>query len=77
MGLTNEAIIAIKTDSDLRAKLMLVEGKSEYTIKRWITENNSDLTKPIYTSVIAAHTGLTEEQILQPTIISAQDVNEG
>jgi len=64
MPISKTAIEAIKRDSDLRAKLMLVDSKSEYTIKRWIEENDDKLTMPKYTGVIAAHTGLTEEEIL-------------
>lgn len=77
--LTDKALNEIRTDSNLRAKLMLVEGKSEYTIKRWIDpeEQNDSLTKPKYTSVIAAHTGLTEDQILKSETISELNVSEG
>lgn len=67
--LTATALEKIKTDSNLRAKLMLVEGKSEYTIKRWIEDSeNDELTKPKYTAVIAAHTGLTLQEILTDPI---------
>ena len=65
MSLTPEALNAIKHDSDLRAKLMLVNGKSEYTIKRWIIDNDDELTKPKYTNVISEHTNLTLDQILE------------
>ena len=66
MKITKEALDAIRNDSDLRAKLMLADSKSEYTIKRWIEENDEKLTMPKYTSVIAEHTGLSLEQILEP-----------
>ena len=65
MALTKEALDAIRNNSDLRAKLMLVDSKSEYTIKRWIEDNDSKLTMPMYTNVIAEHTGLVLEQILE------------
>jgi len=66
MTLTERAIEAIKTDSNLRAKLMLVPpGKSEFTINRWVEVNDEKLTMPKYTSVIKEHTGLTEEEILE------------
>ena len=70
MPLSEQALQAIKTDSDLRAKLMLVpckkngKGASEYTIKRWLDDNSDNLTKPKYTVVITQHTGLALEQIL-------------
>lgn len=65
--LTKEALQKITTDSNLRAKLMLVEGKSEYTIKRWIQDpENDDLTKPKYTAVISEHTKMPLEEILMP-----------
>jgi len=65
MALTKQALGAIRADSNLRAKLMLVEGKSEYTIKRWIEGDDDNLTKPKYTSVIAMHTGMKLNQILE------------
>lgn len=65
MGLTKNALHKIGTDSNLRAKLMLVEGKSEYTIKRWLDDNNDNLTKPKYISVIKDHTGMQEVEILE------------
>lgn len=70
MGISEKALKAIKSDSDLRAKMMLVpgkngRGKSEYTIKRWIEENAEQLTMPKYVQVISEHTGLTEDQILE------------
>lgn len=65
MPLTQRALDSIKRDSDLRAKLMLVDGKSEYTIKRWITDNEDYLTMPKYSSVIADHTGMKESEILE------------
>lgn len=71
MPLSEQALQAIKTDSDLRAKLMLVpckkngKGASEYTIKRWLDDNSDNLTKPKYTVVIAQHTGLALKEILE------------
>lgn len=67
MGITDKALAIIKTDSNLRAKLMLVEGRSEYTIKRWIEhpDQYDDLTKPKYVFVIQKHTGLKEKQIVE------------
>ena len=71
MALTPQALEAIKNDSDLRAKLMLVpdrkngKGKSEFTIKRWLDQNSDILTMPKYASVIKDHTGLTEDQIME------------
>lgn len=65
MSLSQIALEAIQHDSDLRAKLMLVDSKSEYTIKRWITENDDELTKPKYTNVISDHTGMALNEILE------------
>ena len=71
MSLTPIAIEKIKHDSDLRAKIMLVESKSEYTVKRWITENDDELTKPKYTNVIKEHTGLELDQIIETQNVNA------
>lgn len=65
MPLTKKAINAIRNDSDLRAKLMLGSGKSEYTIKRWIKDNSDNLTMAKYTNIIAQHTGMKESDILE------------
>jgi hypothetical protein len=65
MAITKTALDAIRNDSDLRAKLMLVDSKSEYTIKRWIEDNDSKLTMPMYTSVIAEHTKMKLTEILE------------
>ena len=65
MALSEKALKAIRTDSNLRAKLMLVNSKSEYTIKRWITGNSDYLTMPKYINVIAQHTGMNESEILE------------
>lgn len=67
MSLTKIALKAIRNDSDLRAKLMLGSGKSEYTIKRWIKENSDNLTMAKYTNIITQHTGLKESEILEIT----------
>ena len=68
MSLTKEAIQLITNDSNLRAKIMLVDGKSEYTLKRWLKSNDDELTKPKYTDVISAHTGIPLKQLLdKPT----------
>ncbi len=65
MPLSTKAIEAIKRDSDLRAKLMLAGGRSEYTIKRYLIKNDDELTKPKYTAVIIDETGFTLEEILE------------
>jgi len=71
MSLSTQALEIIKHDSNLRAKLMLVEGKSEYTIKRWIESNDDELTKPKYTSIISDHTGLELAEILDQQTATA------
>ena len=65
MSLSQKPLEKIRHDSDLRAKLMLVESKSEYTIKRWIIDNDDELTKPKYTGVISDHTGMELGEILE------------
>jgi hypothetical protein len=65
MAINKTALDEIRNDSDLRAKLMLVDSKSEYTIKRWIEDNDSKLTMPMYTSVIAEHTKMKLTEILE------------
>jgi hypothetical protein len=65
MALSEMALKAIRTDSNLRAKLMLVNSKSEYTIKRWIKNNSDYFTMPKYIKVIAQHTGMNQSEILE------------
>lgn len=65
MPITNKALGAITSDSNLRAKMMLVDGKSEWTIRKWSLENDDNLTMPKYTRVIEEHTGLKLSEILE------------
>lgn len=64
MNISKKALQLIKGDSDLRAKLMLVDGKSESTIARWLRIKSNQLTMPSYTKVISDHTGLSVSEIL-------------
>ncbi len=68
--LTTKTVELIKTDSNLRARLMLVDSKSEYTIKRWIEANSptNPLCLPVYTAVISEHTGFHLNDILEGTV---------
>lgn len=65
MPVSNKAIDAIRSDSDLRARLMLVDSKSEWTIRKWAIDNDDNLTMPKYTSVIEKYTGLKLSEILE------------
>lgn len=65
MPISKRALKAIRFDSDLRAKLMLVDSKSEWTIRKWSMDNDDNLTMPKYTRVIEDHTGLELSEILE------------
>lgn len=69
--ISKTALEAIKRSSDLRAKLMLGNSKSEYTIKRWIKNNDAKLTMPLYTRIIMDHTKMSLKQILAPVKATA------
>ena len=64
MIISEEAKKAIRHDSNLRAKLMLAGNVSEFTINKWVKEDNDELTKPLYTNVIIEHTELTLSEVL-------------
>lgn len=70
MAISEKAISQLRNDSNLRAKLMLVEGKSEYTIKRWLEDKSDYLTMPKYSSVIIEHTGLSYKEVVEAEKIS-------
>ena len=67
MRLTEEAKKAIRHSSTIRAKIMLAGNVSEYTVKRWLEEDNDELTKPLYTNILLAETELLLESILEVT----------
>lgn len=69
MPITDRAKQLIKKDSNLRAKLMLAGGKSEQSLARYLKNSEDDnLTMPKYTTVIAEHTGLKLDEIVEEVI---------
>lgn len=73
MKISKKALDLISRNSDIRARLMLVEhkpkengaqGVSEFTINKWIKEGDDTLTQPKYTSIISQYTGLTLSEII-------------
>lgn len=70
----NESIIAeLKNHKRARARLQLELDKSEYTINRYISENeiNGDLTKAAALKVIQEETGLAQDKILEDSKATA------
>jgi transposase len=67
MKLTQKAIDDLKSNKRARARLQLDFDKSEYTINRWINENedNGFLTTAQALKIIQEETELTSEQILE------------
>jgi hypothetical protein len=65
MKLTQIAIDALKGNKRARARLQLDMDKSEFTINRWIAENDDNLTKAAALKVIREETGLSDNQILE------------
>lgn len=69
MKLTNNAIMALKGNTRLKALLSLGLGKTIHTIERWIENNepNGDLTKAAAIQVIREETGLSDTDIIEET----------
>jgi hypothetical protein len=67
MKLTLKAIDAIKNNKRVRARLQLELDKSEFTINRYIADNDSNgmLTTAAALKVIREETGLNDSQILE------------
>lgn len=55
----------------IRMKIGLALGKSESAVRRYIINNDDDLTKAAALEVIKAETGLTESEILEPQTAQA------
>ena len=71
MKLTILALTAIKNNKRARARLQLILDKSEYTINKYIADNDENLTKAAALLVIRDETGLSDEQILDDAEIAA------
>lgn len=70
MKLTTIALEKIDTMS-IRMKIGLALGKSESAVRRYIINNDDDLTKAAALEVIKNETGLTESEILEPQTAQA------
>jgi hypothetical protein len=66
MQLSETAISKIKKNKRIRSLLALALNRTEYTIIRWVNENNDNLTKAVVIQIIQQETGLLEAEILQP-----------
>ena len=64
MKLTKIALEAINT-LPTRMKIALALGKSEPSVRRYIIDNDDNLTKAAALEVIKAETGLVEAEILE------------
>jgi NAD kinase len=71
MKLTQKAIDAIKKNKRARARLQLDLDKSEYTINKYIAENDIMLTTAQALKVIREETGLDDSEVLELSIEAA------
>jgi hypothetical protein len=65
MKLTLKAISELKRNKRARARLQLELNKSEYTINKYIHDNDDNLTKAAALRVIREETGLSDSEILE------------
>jgi hypothetical protein len=65
MKLTQKAINAIRNNKRVRARLQLDLNRSEYTINRYIDDNDIMLTTAQALTVIREEAGLSDDQILE------------
>jgi len=65
MALTETALQLIKANHKLRSRLAIASGRTEYTIVRWVDNNDDNLTKAALLQVIREETGLTDQEILK------------
>jgi hypothetical protein len=71
MALTTKALTAINNKTT-RPKLALALDVSEQTIIRYIAANSDDLTKAAALAVIRTETGLTDDEILESSLVGEQ-----
>jgi hypothetical protein len=64
MKISQPAILAIKNNSRVKAKLMLAFDRSHRVVEYWITKNNLLLTTPGAIAIIKEETGILENEIL-------------
>lgn len=67
MQLSSKAIDAIKSNTRAKTRLALVNDCSVFTIDRWLSTNNIDLTRAGSLQVIREETGLTDSEVLEET----------
>jgi hypothetical protein len=65
MKLTQKAIDNLRSNKRARARLQLSLNKSEYTINKYISDNDIMLTTAIALKVIREETGLDDSEILE------------
>lgn len=67
MRLTKKTIEFLNSEEALRCRnlLALALNKSQYTIQRYINENNDELTKAAALEVICKETGMSNDEILK------------
>jgi lipopolysaccharide export system protein LptA len=67
MKLTQKAIIALKGNKRAKARLQLNMDKSDYTVNRWISENdeNGPLTTATALRIVSEELKLTTDEILE------------
>lgn len=69
MKLTEKAIAAIRNNKRVRARLQLDLNKSEYTIARYIINNDIMLTTATALAVIKEETGMTEDELIEAVTV--------
>lgn len=65
MKLSKLALLVLRGDAELRDNLRKSMGVSIFTIKKWVRENDDNLTKASVLQIISRETGLSEEQLLE------------
>lgn len=71
MKLSQQAINALKNNKRARARLQLEFDKSEYTINRYIADNDIMLTTASALVIIREETGMKNNQILVNSRVAA------
>lgn len=65
MKIKQKVLIAIAESNQIKARLQSELDKSSFTIHRWITSNDDNLTKASALKIIREELGLTDAQILE------------
>jgi predicted transcriptional regulator len=68
MKIKKEILLLIQTSGNMRMRIAIALGVSESTVRRYVAENSSDLTKAAAIQVIKDMTGIRDDKKILESI---------